>query len=181
MTAFGDVAANEALSEQIVLGINNFRKGVTAPADGTLGTTPTTPTILFASTLERLTVGVLMPFNWDRSVDVDLVLLWSLAVAETNADTLDVTVDYVVPIENSTGNGPNKASTQVTGQITATTGNGLAIGDVYAMTISLNRNDATNPYASTGIGFVFELGLTNTTGVASAHFLAACIAYERSH
>ena len=53
MTAFGAVTSNTVLSDQLILGINNFRKGVTAPADGTLGTTPTVPTILFALTADQ--------------------------------------------------------------------------------------------------------------------------------
>lgn len=179
MTAFGDVLSNTALTRQIVFGINNFRKGVTAPADGTLGTTPTVPTILFAATNELLTVGSLMPFNWDRTVDATLFLSWALASAETNGDTLDITIDYTVPIVNSTGSGPGKASTQLTSQTTVTTGNGLAVGDVYSMTATLASADATNPFTSSNaIGFAIEFHLTNTTGVASAHFLGACIQYE---
>jgi hypothetical protein len=181
MTLAGDVLSNQALSDQIVLGINNFRKGVTAPADGTLGTTPTTPTLLFAATNELLTVGTVMPFNWDRTVDVTLVLWWSLAAVEVNGDTLDVTVDYTVPLDNTGAAGPDKASTQVTGQITAVTGR-LAVADVYRMDIPLARADANNPYTSAdAMGFVLEMHLTNVTGVASAHFLGACIGYERLH
>ena len=180
MTAFGAVPSEQPLSDQLIIGINNFRKGVTAPADGTLGTTPTVPTILFAGVLERLAAGALMPFDWDRTVDVDLVLVWALAVAEVNLETLDVVVDYTVPTLQG-GAGPNKASTQVTGQITAVTGR-LAIGDTYQMTIPLARADATNPYtAADALGFAFEFGLTNVTGVATAHFLGGCIAYERAH
>jgi len=179
MTVFGDVVSSTALTRQIVLGINNFRKGVTSPADGTLGTTPTTPTLLFAATNELLTVGTLMPFNWDRTVDATLFLVWALASVETNADTLDVTIDYTVPIVNLTANGPGKASTQLTPQLTVTTGNGLAVGDVYSMTATLASAEATNPFTSAdAIGFVIEMHLTNTTGVASAHFLGACIQYE---
>lgn len=180
MTAFGAVPSNRALNEQLVLGVNNFRKGATAPTDSTIGTTPTVPALLFAATNELLSTGTLMPFNWDRTVDADLVLVWALAAAQVNLDTLDVTVDYVVPLYNTGGAGPAKASTQVTGQITAVTGE-LAIGDMYQMVIPLARADATNPYTSDEtVGFAFELHLTNVTGVASANFLGACINYERA-
>lgn len=179
MTAAGAVLSDTLLTEQLILGVNNFRKGVTAPADGTLGTTPTVPTILFALAAERLAAGALMPFNWDRSVDVDLILVWALAAVETNLDTLDVVVNYTVPTLAG-GAGPAKVSTQVTGQITAVTGR-LAIGDVYSMTIPLNRNDATNPYVSVGLGFAFEFGLSNILQIGTAHFLGGCVAYERSH
>ena len=179
MTLAGAVVSNTPLTEQIVLGANNFRKGATAPADGTLGTTPTTPTVLMANTAELLTVGTLMPTNWDRTVDVTLFLIWALASVQLNGDTLDATINYTVPLLNAGGTGPGKASSQVTGQITAITGQ-LAIGDTYAMPIALARGDATNPYTSAdAIAFVLEFGLTNITGVASAHFLGACIEYER--
>lgn len=181
MTAFGAVSSATALNEQLVIGVNNFRRGATAPTETTIGTTPTVPALLFAATNELLSVGTLMPFNWDRTVDVDLVLVWALAAAQVNGDTLDVTVDYVVPLYNTGGAGPAKASTQVTGQVTAITGE-LAIGDPYQMVIPLNRADATNPYTSDDtIGFAFEFHLTNIAGVASANFLGACINYERAH
>ena len=181
MTTAGQVLSNTPLSDQVVLGINNFRKGITAPADGTLGTSPTVPTILFALAAERLAGGVIMPFNWDRTVDVDLVLLWALAAVETNLDELDVVMDYTVPRINTGGVGPGKTSTQVTGQIIAITGE-LAIGDPYQMVIPLARADANNPYTSTdALGFAFEFGLANVLEVASAHFLGGCINYERLH
>lgn len=181
MTAFGAVQSDTVLTEQLVIGVNNFRKGATAPADSTIGTTPTVPALLFSATNELLSIGSLMPLNWDRTVDVDLILVWALAAVQLNLDTLDVTVDYVVPLYNTGGAGPAKASTQVTGQVTAVTGE-LAIGDPYAMTIPLNRADATNPYTSADtVGFAFELHLTNVTGVASANFLGACINYAGAH
>ena len=178
MTLAGDVISNTALSDSIPLGINNFRKGVTAPADGTLGTTPTTPTLLFANVAELLTVGAVMPDNWDRTVDINLQLFWSLAAVQTNLDTLDLTVDYTVPRLVGAA-GPGKASTQVTGQVTAVTGR-LAIGDPYQMTIALARADATNPYtAADAVGFIWEIHLTNVAQVASAHLLGGRIDYER--
>ncbi len=178
----GEVLTNVALASQVSLGINNFRKGVTAPADGTLGTTPTTPTILFALAAERLAAGVIFPVDMDRTVDAQIVLIWALAAGETNLDALDVTLDYTIPIIGTTGAGPGKASTGATGQIIVTTAEGLAIGDTYSMSINLPRADATNPYTSANaVGLSFEFGLTNVVGVASAHFLAGRLAYERNH
>lgn len=180
MTVFGDVLGSTALDSQVIMSINNFRKGATAPADGTLGTTPTVPTILFAATAELLSAGIVFPLDFDRTVDIRLVLIWSLAAAQANNDTLDVTVNYTVPIVGTPGSGPGKTSTQVTGQITATTAEGLAIGDTYAMSINLARGDANNPYTSqSAVGLLIELGLTNVTGIASAHLLLGCIAYQR--
>lgn len=182
MTALGSVLSNTALSEQVVLTLNDFRKGSTSPTDSTLGTTPTVPTLLFSATGELLTLATMMPFNFDRGVDIQLILVWSLAAAETNGDTLDVTLDYTVGIVGVTGSGPDKASTQVTGQVTVTTAEGLAVGDIYTMSINLPRADATNPYTDPDAGaFSMEMHLTNVTGVSSAHLIGACIAYERLH
>lgn len=179
MTNFGEVNNSTPLTDQIVLGITNFRKGVTAPVDSTLGTTPTTPTVLFANINELLTIGTTMPSNWDRTVDATLILFWSLAAVETNGDTWDIDCNYTVPLVNSGGSGPGKASTLVQGTITAVTGQ-LAIGDSYEMSLAIPSADATNPFTSTdAFGFVLEIGPTNLTGVASCHFIGACIVYER--
>ncbi|MCK5643530.1 MAG: hypothetical protein KAJ19_22205 [Gammaproteobacteria bacterium] len=181
MTHFGEVPSDTEMTDQVIIATNNFRKGATSPADGTLGTTPTVPTLLFAATNELLSGIAVMPFNWDRTVDVDLILLWALAAGQTNGDLLDVTVDYTVPRFNTGGVGPGKVSTQVTGQITAITGQ-LAIGDPYQMVIPLARADANNPYTSLdAFAFALEFHLTNVTGIASAHFLGACIAHIREH
>jgi hypothetical protein len=181
MTNFGEVNTSTGLNEQAILGINNFRKGVTSPSDGSLGTTPTVPTLLFSATNDLLSINRLMPTNWDRTVDVQLILFWALAAVQLNGDTLDVTVDYTVPIFSIGGTGPDKTSTQVTGQLTAVTGE-LAIADPYSMSITLPRADADNPYTSTdAYAFEIEFHLTNVTGVASAHFSGACIQYERLH
>ena len=132
-----------------------------------------------ALTAELLTVGSVMPANWDRTIDVSLVLVWALAAVQLNTETLDLTVNYTVPLDLTGAAGPGKASTQVTGQITAVTGR-LAIGDIYVMTIGLARADANNPYTSVNaVGFALEMGLTDVTGVASAHFLGGRIDYQR--
>ena len=57
MTLFGAVGSASALSDQLILGLNDFRNGATSPANGTLGTTPTVPTKLFAATNELIAVG----------------------------------------------------------------------------------------------------------------------------
>lgn len=181
MTAFGEVASNELLTRQLIFNIDQFRKGVTAPTDVTIGTTPTIPALRFAATNELVSLFVLMPINWDRTVDVQLLLTWSLAAGQINGDVLNITLDYVAPDELTTGAGAAKASTQVTGSITVTTGNGLAAGDIYQLIITLPRADATNPYTGTEIGFGLEFHLTNVTGVASADLLSGCFTFEALH
>lgn len=183
MTLLRDVAGNTPLANQLILDLVNFRKGVTSPTDSTIGTSPVTPTLLFAATNELVSTFLVMPpTNWDRTVDCTLVLIWALSVAETNGDVLSVTLDYTVPLKNTTGSGPGKASTQVLGTTTVTTADGLAAEDVYTTNMVLPSADATNPFTSDDAqGFSLELHLTNTVGVGAAHLLGGCVAYEMTH
>ncbi|MEE9312117.1 MAG: hypothetical protein V3V10_06845, partial [Planctomycetota bacterium] len=68
-------------------------------------------------------------------------------------------------------------STQITGQVTVTTGEGLAAGDMYDMTLTMLQNDANNPAAG-ALGPALEFHLTNTTGVAAADLVAGCVNYR---
>jgi hypothetical protein len=179
MVAFNDVAGDTALRRQIILTANQFRKGVTAPSDVTIGSTPTIPAQQFAATNELVSLFQAMPFNWDKG-DVDLVLIWSLAAVETNGDQLSTTLDYTAPIALSTGNGLAKTSTQLTNDLTVTTANGLAIGDVYSQTFTLSAADGDNPLAN-AIGIAIEIHLTNTVGVALVDLIGACISYAATH
>lgn len=177
MTDFGQVASNTALTRSIHIDIANLRQGATAPTEVVIGTTPEVPALRFAATNELVSVYASFPQDLDKTQDVVLHLQWVLVTAETDADTLDVTCDYVAVIPNSTGSGPGKTSSQVTGQVTVTTANGLAAGDLYEMNITFSAGDATNPLASAhGIGLEFHL--TNTTGVASADLIDADFVYS---
>jgi hypothetical protein len=180
MTAFGAVLSNQALSDQFIVTGNQFRSGVTAPTAVTIGTTPTIDALRFANINELVSTFFALPFNIDRTVDPQLVLIWSLAAGETNGDQLSVTMDYTAPIDLSTGNGVAKASSQILDNLTVTTANGLAIGDIYTQTFSFPVADATNPITN-AIGIAVEFHLTNTTGVGSIDLLGACMGYERLH
>ncbi len=172
----GDFTVNvDPVLRAIILTLQDFRKGTTAPTDVTIGTTPTVPALHFDATNELLTVQAAMPPDWDHG-DLILELEVVLSAAETNGDTLDLTVDYVATIPQSTGEGPGKASTQLTPSLTVTTANGLAIGDQYAMQIVISAADATNPLADVGT-IALEFHLTNITGVEEFNFIAGCIVY----
>ncbi len=179
MALFGDVLSNTELTRQIILTANQFRKGATAPTDVTIGTTPTVPALRFAATNELVSLFEVMPLNWDQG-DVEIILIWSLAAGEIDADQLSVTVDYTAPIDLSTGNGIAKTSTQLTDDLLVSTANGLAAGDIYSQTFTLLAADATNPLAN-AVGFALELHLTNLVGVASADLIGACINYTATH
>lgn len=175
MTQFGDVRSDTELRRQLVLTEDQFRKGVTAPADVTIGATPTIQALRFSAIDELISLFQVMPFNWDRG-DIDLMFAWSLVSAQTDGDQLSSTVDYVALIELSTGSGIAKTSTQLTNDITVTTDNGLAIGDIYTQTFTLLAANGTNPLAA-ALGIGIEFHLTNIVGVASADLIGACIDY----
>ncbi len=180
MTAFGAIVSSQVLSEQIIITAEQFRSGVTAPTVVTIGTTPTVDALHFDATAELVSTFFPLPFNMDRTVNPQLVLIWSLSATEVNADTLDITLDYTAPIDLSTGNGIAKASTQLTDSLSVTTANGLAIGDIYSQSFAFAVGDATNPLTS-AIGLAIEFHLTNLTGVGEADLIGACFAYERAH
>ena len=180
MTAFGAILSSQVLSEQIIITAEQFRVGATAPGSVTIGTTPTVDALQFSATNQLVSTFFPLPFNMDRTIDPQLVLIWSLAATEVNNDQLSMTLDYTAPIDLSTGDGIAKASTQLTDDLTVTTANGLAIGDIYSQSFAFAVGDATNPLAS-AIGLAVEFHMTNTTGVGTADLIGACLAYEREH
>lgn len=177
MTLFGQVNTSTVLQRSIILTIDDFRKGATAPADATIGTTPTIPALLFNATNELLSAHVVMPINWDKDVDISLDFVWSLSSGQTNNDVLSITVDYVTIRKNTTGAGIGKTSTQNTPTLAITTENGLAIGDIYTMSTTLSGANGDNGYSGgdNSTGFCFEFHLTNLTGVVDIHFISGCI------
>jgi hypothetical protein len=156
--------------------------GATAPTEVTIGTTPSVPALLFDATAELVSSFAQMPTNWDRTLDVDLVLAIELVNAQSNGEVLDITIDYVVSIQNSTGEGVAKASTQLLPTLTVTTANGLAAGDAYEVRATFDNADATNPFTSAdAVGFGIEIHLTNVTDVAAFHLLSTCFSYTAVH
>ena len=180
MAKSGQVLSDQDLVRIIQIDGNNFRKGVTAPTDVTIGTTPTIPALHFDATAELASLFKGMSPDWDKTQDCQLLLLWSLADTEVNAETLDITCDYVATKQNTTGAGIAKTSTQVTGQVTVTTANGLAVGDLYIMSITLAQADATNGFGAGDdtVGFAVEIHLTNLTGVAQVDLIRGAIQYK---
>jgi len=177
VTLFGEVISNTLLDRQIIINGEQFRKGVTAPTDVTIGTTPTIDALRFDAVAELASTFEVLPFNIDPTEDIELNLIWSLANIQINNDTLDMTMDYTAPILLSTANGIAKASTQLTATTTVTTANGLAVGDLYSMLFTMLAGDATNPLAN-AVGLAMEIHLTNVTGVLAADLVAACINYK---
>jgi len=154
-----------------------FGKGGTAPTDATIGTTPAVPALLFDAIAE--TASVYTPFfpDMDLSKDIIVKIQFALVNAETNGDTVSLTINYVVPVSLTTGSGPDKTSTQLLPTRTVTTGEGLAINDLYEIEATISAADATNPLAG-GAGVGIEIHLTNTTGVAAIHVIDARLEYK---
>jgi hypothetical protein len=180
MSNFGDVTGDTTLTRSIHISGNQFRNGAAAPTDVIIGTSPEIPALHFDATGELVSAYVSLPPNMDRTKDLILRLHFSLSATETDADTLDFTCDYTAPLANSTGDGIERTSTQVTGQTTVTTANGLAIGDMYTMDITFPFGDATNPLAS-AIALAFELHLTNVTEVGEIDLVDGLLIYEALH
>ena len=177
MALFGDVPANQALIREIAINTALFRKGVTAPSDVIIGTTPEVPVLRFAATNEIVDIGIDMPANWDKG-DVQMRLLCRLVSVQLNNDTCDFTCDYVATTL-ATGEGVEKAETTITGLFTAVTGR-LAIGDMYELVLTLLAADGTNPLAN-AISIHGELHLTNITGVASVDVVGAKLRYTATY
>jgi len=179
ITNFDDGSAwvGPNIDRQIILSIEQFRKGATAPSDVTIGTTPTIPALRFAATNELLSLFEVMPLNWDNTQRVEVILIWSLVSTEINGDAISMTMDYTAPQTLTTGAGIAKTSTQLTDDRAVTTGEGLAIGDLYSQVFTLAAGDATNPLTSADT-IAMEIHLTNLTGIASIDLVGACINYK---
>lgn len=180
MSTAGAIASDTTLSRVVDLNGTNFRKGATAPTDVTIGTLPSVPALLFDAVLELASTTWRVPLDWDSSTDPVLLLRWSLVNGQGNNDVANITIDYTVSVALTTASGPDKTSTQRLGTTTVTTGNGLAINDVYETAISFPRGDANNPIAP-GDLLHLEMHLTNVTGVAAIHLLDAAIRYEAAY
>jgi hypothetical protein len=180
MTAFGATLSSQLYNRAIILSTSDLGQGVTAPTEVSIGATPAVPALLFDAVAETANLNIALPFDADRSVNMQLILICALVNAETNGDTLDWTCDYVTNAQNTTGDGPDKTSSQITGSTTVTTGNGLAVADVYTVGLTFPAGDATNPVNAAATILNAEIHLTNLTGVAAIHVLGACLAYEGS-
>ncbi len=180
MTAFGAVNTGTALTRSVILTIDDYRKGATGPSDVTIGLTPTIPALHFNATNELLSVHSVMPVDWDKDVNASIDFVWSLSTGQSNNDVLSITIDYVAIQKEISGAGIAKTSTQLLLTTTVTTANGLAIGDIYTMSATLDKDDANNGFSGGDgtTGFCFEFHLTNITGVTEADFIAGCVNYE---
>ena len=161
----------------IQLPFQGFRR--TNSTDGTVGTTPTIDVTLLNATTELLSMYVHMPKDWDKDTDIDIELAWSLAQGETTADTLSLTCDYVMTKKETTGEGLAATSDTTTTTVDATTAFGVAQGDIYTTTFTLDKDDANNGWAfgDKTVGIGFEVHMTNITEVVDINFVGGTLNY----
>lgn len=179
MSEFGEVDTRTVLDKQIIIPINNFRRGVTAPSNGVIGVSPTVPVLRFSNTNELASFFMFMPVDWNQS-NIKLVLMFALVNAQINGDTLDMACDYVGTLANATGKGVTKLSTTVAGQTICSTIGGLAIGDTYTIEFSQPASDVNNPLVD-AIGVGFEIKMANLLKVSAMDLLSGCVLYEANY
>ncbi len=173
---FGAINSNQVLIRAINFSGAQFGKGGTAPTDVTIGTSPEVPALLFDAVAETASVYTSFLPDMDLSQDMTFRIQFSLVNVQVNDDQLALTIDYVVPVALVTASGPNKTSTQLTPTRNVTTGEGLAVNDVYEITGTISAGDGSNPLAG-GAGIAIEIHLTNLTGVAAIHIIDADLQY----
>lgn len=179
MSEFGEVDTRTVLDKQIIIPINNFRRGVTAPSNQVIGVSPTVPVLRFSKVEELASFFLFMPVDWNRG-NVKLELIFALVNNQIDGDTLDMACDYVAVLANAISAGVTKTSTTVNGQTVCTTGGGLAIGDIYTLQFSQPAADVNNPLLN-AIGVGFEIRMTDVIKVTAMDLLSACVLYEANY
>jgi hypothetical protein len=174
------IDTSRSVTGQIVLSDEDFRKGTIGPTDDTIGTTPTIHVLLFDAVNELLSGHIMFPLALDRTRPIEVHHQIMLSTAQTNGDTLDLAMDYVITQPEIPGQGFNKTSTHLTTSVTFTTENGLSAGDIYHLNFTIDPLDADNPLAdSDAIGM--EIHMDNVNDVAQFHWAMAFINYFDAH
>ena len=178
MTLFGQVSSAQVLIRAVHFDAPEIGQGATAPTPVTIGTSPAVPALLFNATNETGVILVSFREDMDLSQDFTLMMQWALVSNQSNGDQLDITIDYVVYLKDTTGAGPDKTSTQLTPTQQVATADGLAINDVYEMSITIAAADATNPLTAVdAAGIAIEFHLTNLTDIAAIHLIDVDLDY----
>ena len=105
-------------------------------------------------------------------------MLWALVGAETDLETLDVTLNYIRLVP---GGLLTKTNTTLTMQDTVTTAEGLAANTEYVLTHTIDQGAGDNNGFSNGdntVGLAFEMKMTNITGVIAMNVIAIRLIYE---
>ena len=144
------------------IGLTEVRKGVTAPTDTTIGTSPAVAGLLFDAVNEVYQVQFMIPDDWDGVHDAILDLYVALNAAETAGDTIAFTGDYVAASFGA--DAVSKTSTQLL--VTETVLVGCAgVGCLYKIIFTFDHADSDNPLAVEDI-VIIDIHRTNVTNVA---------------
>lgn len=152
---------------RVELPMEAWTLGSTPPTAATVGTTPAMPALLFDATGETVSIGVRVPAGYSGDADLKLRLHFALVNTETAGDDINVTLDLVCVNTDS-----DEAVTQTSTQATVSHDLGATVTQdtVHTVELTIDYDDANNPVAA-GDFLVLEFHLTNTTTVASVHFL----------
>lgn len=174
-------SANEILGperDQILFHLEQFRSGVSAPEDVTVGTSPLIHVLRFHDLPQRLSGHIVFPKNMDKTKGAYFVLQIMLSTIQNEGDTLDLIADYVLVKNHIPGNGYNKASRQITTSVTFTAKQGLGVGDIYEAVFYFPPHDGGNGLIdSDGVGIGFYMA--NLDEVSEFYFASAYLDYMK--
>lgn len=151
----------------VELPLEAWTLGSTPPTAATVGTTPAMPALLFDATGETVSIGVRVPAGYSGDADLKLRLHFALVSTETAGDDINVTLDLVC-VDTDSDEAVTQTSTQAT--VSHDLGATVTQDTVHTVELTIDYDDANNPVAA-GDFLVLEFHLTNTTTVASVHFL----------
>jgi len=140
--------------------------------DGVVGSTDI-PAVLLTASTQLLSTRVAVASGWDSSSDVTVSFAVATDGAVLDGETLTFDVDYIYARSGTAALADlNKAVTTIAPALTVTTAEGLIDETVYRLDFTLDRNDATNPYAgeTTG-GFGIRLNLAAASVISSIHII----------
>lgn len=108
--------------------------------------------------------------------DIYVHLICALPIAQNDGDSFTARLIYQVMEPRATGEGLVKAGTTLTTLVPLTAANGLAGGDLYIASFTLDAGDATNPIAAGDRLLACQVELAAVTGdTAGFDFVGAHI------
>lgn len=177
MADFGEAVSDQPMSQIIESPVLALSKQG-GPADVVIGSTAI-PAVLLTANTQLLSGRIIGVPDWDRTEDVTVIVAVGLDAIEANNDTWDLDFDYIFAESGVAADADlNKTITSLTPTLTVTTAEGLADETLYALTFTLDRNDANNPYVSaSGGGFGFRLNQRIASSIGSMNLIAVAVQF----
>jgi hypothetical protein len=150
------------------IGLENFRKGSTAPANVIVGTDPGVGGVRFANTLEKFNFVIHIPGDY-HSGAVELEIHCILDGTETVGNEIDFTCHYIVVDESNGGPGGNLLTQQDTTLLVSTPiiSGANEAGVYYGIEFEIEPDDQNNPF-SAGSHIFAEIHRTTVGGAGKA-------------